>query len=1014
VATVAANLRQPVAWLHSDSGDAQLSSFFHFLGLAIASALPSALGRLPVYGPELEAEVEHFARRFARTALEAAGGSEVCLAIDNLQDIPSPSRVHLALAAIVEEMAGAWRIFLITREGPAPAYTRLLGQGRLTVIAPHDVAFKEPELKEALRERGILDETRLETLWRKSQGWIAGALLLALAPEDEGAPNAAPSVVDPASVLSYFADQAFSRVDPDDRHLLVRTCHLPTVRPETASVLAGLPDASRRLAALASRGNFVSRIGTDDERFRYHDLFRDFLKSVAASTMDPGALADLKRSSARCLASGGDPLPALELLVECGDWGGFRDVLMARAEQLLDEGHFRSLSDLFARIPEAEYIEDPWLLYWMAQCRSNLSDADAATLLIRAAETFSRRGDPVGELVAGISVPALMRSNVQFQFDYRAWIERIERLLAHAWEVRSPLLALKVAAGLASLASLSERIASETDRIVARVVELLPQVKDANSRLQAATQVVGLAWRCRIGHAVPPVAAVVEAQRLEELASPLIVLHWLYDLITFDSMYGDFARADLNARRCGDIAKATGLAICGYEALLLGLEVACDRNRVEEARRLLEELARSADPSRPVTFAWLHGFGSRIALLEDAPGKALAEHFAGVDLLRKAGAPLGFSSASFTNEAGAHALAGRWDDALTSCREWRQMLAGPHKEIVDVYAAWIRAAAAIASDDAHARQLLADAVSLARARNFPLPLRFANRLAASICARAMEWAIDTDFVTAMIARRGLAPPDYQSRHWPWPLRIHCMGGFRIERNGEPLAERGRSQKTVELLQVAIANGGSAPVERIVKALWPGEGRVGAQQAFDTTLFRLRKLLGSESCLELADRQLSVNRREVWVDALAIDSLLSRPDGAGSARDAAAIPPMVALYPGHFLPHRIEEPWAASMRDRLWSHVRRAAIEAARRSRDGGDSAGAERLLYFVIDRQPAAEDAFAELVRLSLARGQPGEAMHAYRRCAAALASEFGVEPGREIKDLVRGIGDSARPAAEP
>ena len=38
----------------------------------------------------------------------------------------------------------------------------------------------EAELKAALRERGLLDERRLESLGRQSGGWIAGALLLAM------------------------------------------------------------------------------------------------------------------------------------------------------------------------------------------------------------------------------------------------------------------------------------------------------------------------------------------------------------------------------------------------------------------------------------------------------------------------------------------------------------------------------------------------------------------------------------------------------------------------------------------------------------------------------------------------------------------------------------------------------------------------------------------------------------------------------------------------------------------
>jgi two-component SAPR family response regulator len=71
------------------------------------------------------------------------------------------------------------------------------------------------------------------------------------------------------------------------------------------------------------------------------------------------------------------------------------------------------------------------------------------------------------------------------------------------------------------------------------------------------------------------------------------------------------------------------------------------------------------------------------------------------------------------------------------------------------------------------------------------------------------------------------------------MRVRCLGGFEVRGRGErPWPSAGRAQKSLELLQLAIAWGGEqVPVDRIVKTLWPGEGREGAQQAFDTTLHR---------------------------------------------------------------------------------------------------------------------------------------------------------------------------------
>ena len=254
-------------------------------------------------------------------------------------------------------------------------------------------------------------------------------------------------------------------------------------------------------------------------------------------------------------------------------------------------------------------------------------------------------------------------------------------------------------------------------------------------------------------------------------------------------------------------------------------------------------------------------------------------------------------------------------------------------------------------------------------------------------------------------KRKLVPPDPAQADWPWPLQVRCLGGFGIVHSGEPVTDTGRSQKTIELLQACIALGGrDVPVEKLIRLLWPGDGREGAQHAFEVTLSRLRKLLGSESALVVADRQLSVNREEAWIDCQALQSRLDAIEALEDECRSPGLREILDLYRGHFLPHRVEVAWAREARDRLWGRVRRLLATEGRRLRAAGDAEGAERVLYAIVDRDPIAEEAFAELMRLFMARGQPGEAMRAYERCASALASELDIEPGEELRKLASSL----------
>jgi DNA-binding SARP family transcriptional activator len=347
------------------------------------------------------------------------------------------------------------------------------------------------------------------------------------------------------------------------------------------------------------------------------------------------------------------------------------------------------------------------------------------------------------------------------------------------------------------------------------------------------------------------------------------------------------------------------------------------------------------------------------------------------------------------------ALTERYDEALEACGRYQATLRRFDRPTLESTAAWVRAARALRQRDPRAREVLARAVAISSALADYHPLRCGNRLAAQLCARALEWDIEPGFIRAIIKRRRLKAPDDAPSSWPWPLRVRTLGTFEIAHDGEAVADRGRAQKSLELLQLAIALGGEqVPVERLVRTLWPGEGREGAQQAFDTTLHRLRKLLGADDVLRVADRRLSVDEEMAWVDALVLERRL-RAFETGKAGIGQDLQWLVSIYQGHFLPHRTGEAWADEAREKLWGRTRRVLVGAARKSRGAGDTALAERLLYFVMDLDPLAEDAVGELMRLHLERGEAVEALRVFRRCEAALAAELKVAPGRELTALV-------------
>jgi len=98
------------------------------------------------------------------------------------------------------------------------------------------------------------------------------------------------------------------------------------------------------------------------------------------------------------------------------------------------------------------------------------------------------------------------------------------------------------------------------------------------------------------------------------------------------------------------------------------------------------------------------------------------------------------------------------------------------------------------------------------------------------------------------------------------VSIFTLGRFSLLLNGQP-AEFGRKapQRPLELLKAIVALGGrEVSTTNLMSALWPDADGDVAQRSFDTTLHRLRKILGDHRVLALKEGKLSLDGNYCWV------------------------------------------------------------------------------------------------------------------------------------------------------
>ena len=253
-----------------------------------------------------------------------------------------------------------------------------------------------------------------------------------------------------------------------------------------------------------------------------------------------------------------------------------------------------------------------------------------------------------------------------------------------------------------------------------------------------------------------------------------------------------------------------------------------------------------------------------------------------------------------------------------------------------------------------------------------------------------------------------------------PVRIHTLGRFSVQTHDHPVAlTRLRQQKPFELLQALIAFGGrDVHSETLSAALWPDADGDQAQNTFDVTLHRLRRIFGIKDLFLMHDRRLTLNSQMVWVDVWAFERtvnfnerLLTHRTDPGVLRQLSRSGErLLNLYQGAFLEREAVRPWMLSLRERLRSKLLRFILDAGKVWETRRDWNQAIRLYQKGLEVEPLGEALYQQLMICYRDAGRLAEAINTFHLCRKQLAEQLHIQPSPVTFDLYQSL--KSRPAA--
>jgi LuxR family maltose regulon positive regulatory protein len=279
-----------VAWFSIDRADNDGVRFWTHLAAAVLGDGPELDELTERLDPDhLDATADEIVTRIEQDA------RPLTIVLDDLHEITN-NEITESVSRIVTHLPANLRVVMTSRVDPGLPIGRLRAHGALAEVRAQDLAFTVGEASV------VFDGVDLETvegIVSRTEGWATALRLLAvsiggLVTVDDALDSLG---TDRSDIADFLSVEALGSLRPEVQRFLVSTSIVDELTPELADRLSETPGSLATLRELARSQVFTDLVDPATNTFRYHRLFREFLRQ-RSDELHPDVLARLHQRAA--------------------------------------------------------------------------------------------------------------------------------------------------------------------------------------------------------------------------------------------------------------------------------------------------------------------------------------------------------------------------------------------------------------------------------------------------------------------------------------------------------------------------------------------------------------------------------------------------------------------------------------------------------------------------------------------------------------------------------------------
>lgn len=993
---------------------------------------------------------------FRDWALAVFGATPVPVRVvfDGLDRLVAGTQSFRFLQVLLDHLPAHFHFLFLSREMPPLELQLLQMRQEAFVVTNEEMCFTAEETRQFVRNLRnlILTPAAMKRLQNLTEGWVGGLVLLcellARVPEPlrENFISERTASQFRREICRYFGDSIFAARPGQVQEVLIKSSILNILEPDFLRDLLGIANV-REILEDFTRKNLFVQSSFDDRKgwsFRFHQLFRDFLRTRFKTDLPPHEQQALYRRAGSLSEARGDLEAAVRYYLRAEAFSQAAATLKRIGLDLLRAGRTADLSRWLAALPEEMVQAQAWLLFYRFMTNRFLASREHLALLEQSFDLFQQQGEVRGSLLSlAYLIEACTHGHLPVPL--APLLARGEELLQSLAYERYPyeraVLLLHMGFGYSLRGGNARKgfLSCENAYLIARDLGELPLMLHA--RINAVLSLVMVGEFARAAELRQEVE-----QAIAQCPYPdLIALHLLISCKYF-IIRGELDQAGPLVRRTQGEIQQHGLMYLFPPTLIDQMMVNFFAGNYQEALDIGRQFLHlaSAMGNRFLLGLALEMMGMSLIHKGDYQGaEGYVQEGTRISSASESLAPhnLKFNTVMMgtiachlgkVNEG----IEADLEDVLTFAIENSDY---PLMTESNFVLALVKRAQGMMAE---ALRNLQAALGTARQRDLYHFFMVTRPDLAALCLLSLEQELEgvQDYAAHLLTTRlaDLAGPELARltrhpkdsvadraleilraiRRAGLPrLRLKTLGAFQAWRGETLITDRDwEGQLPRILLKALIVRGSQAvPKDVLMEDLWPEAAPAEAENKFKSCLHRLRKALEADldrivgSCfVHLEANLLSLDQELVQVDVDAFAALAAagkKHEAAGDLKAALTSYQEAAdLYAGDFLPEELYHPWAERKREALRGLYLEVLERQAGLYEKQGSLRRAVQCWQKAIQTDPLEPQPVQRLMLLYDRLGRPQAALRVFTGHREALKRELDAAPDDVTTAIYRKI----------